>query len=138
MKTEIRNISSLLVANRGEIAVRIMRTARSAGIRTVAVYSEADARAAHVSYADIAVCIGPGPATQSYLLGEKIIEAALAQGADAIHPGYGFLSENGAFARRVAEAGLLFVGPPAGAIEIMGDKARSKRRMRDSRLAASS
>jgi geranyl-CoA carboxylase alpha subunit len=119
----------LLVANRGEIALRIMRTARELGVRTVAVYSEADAQTPHVQFADEAVLIGPAPVGESYLRGERIIEAARQTGADAIHPGYGFLSENAEFAARVIEAGLLFVGPPADAIEIMGDKARAKRRM---------
>ncbi|HEY5644472.1 MAG TPA: biotin carboxylase N-terminal domain-containing protein [Pseudomonadales bacterium] len=122
-------IGSLLVANRGEIALRVMRTAKAQGIHTVAVYSEADAQAPHVLYADDAVCIGPAPVLESYLKGETIIQAALDKGADAIHPGYGFLSENAAFARAVAEAGIVFVGPPAAAIEVMGDKARAKRRM---------
>jgi geranyl-CoA carboxylase alpha subunit len=122
-------ISSLLVANRGEIALRIMRTARRLGIRVIAVYSDADAQAPHVVYADDAVRIGPGPAAESYLLGDRIIDAAHATGADAIHPGYGFLSENAAFARKVQDAGLIFVGPPADAIDAMGDKAESKRRM---------
>jgi geranyl-CoA carboxylase alpha subunit len=127
--TDNRKISALLVANRGEIALRIMRTAREEGIITIAVYSEADAAAPHVVFADEAVCIGPPPVTESYLCGDKVIQAALDKGADAIHPGYGFLSENSAFAQQVAEAGLLFVGPPVNAIDVMGDKARSKRRM---------
>jgi geranyl-CoA carboxylase alpha subunit len=126
---EVTKIATLLIANRGEIALRIMRTAREEGITTIAVYSEADADAPHVRFADEAVCIGPAPVGESYLVGERIIEAALDKGADAIHPGYGFLSENADFARSVAAAGLVFVGPPANAIEIMGDKARSKRRM---------
>ncbi len=123
------DVSTLLVANRAEIALRIMRTARKMGLRTVAVYSQADAGALHVSYADRAVCIGPAAASESYLSIEKIIDAAKSAGATAIHPGYGFLSENSAFARAVADAGLTFVGPPAAAIETMGDKARAKRRM---------
>ncbi|SFU10480.1 acetyl/propionyl/methylcrotonyl-CoA carboxylase subunit alpha [Sedimentitalea nanhaiensis] len=122
-------IRSLLVANRGEIALRIMRTARRLGIRVIAVYSDADAQAPHVLFADDAVRIGPGPAAESYLLAERILEAARTSGANAIHPGYGFLSENAAFARKVQEAGLIFVGPPADAIDAMGDKAESKRRM---------
>jgi len=124
-----RRIGTLLVANRGEIALRVMRTARAQGIHTVAVYSEADANAPHVHFADDAVCIGPAPVAESYLNAGAIVQAALDKGADAIHPGYGFLSENAAFARAVAEAGLVFVGPPPSAIEVMGDKARAKRRM---------
>jgi geranyl-CoA carboxylase alpha subunit len=123
------DISTLLVANRGEIALRIVRTARAMGLRTVAVYSDADANAPHVRYADQAVRIGPAPAHESYLSIEKILDAAKASGATAIHPGYGFLSENAAFAQAVADAGLTFVGPPAAAIDTMGDKARAKRRM---------
>lgn len=120
---------TLLVANRGEIALRVMRTARRLGLNTVAVYSDADATAPHVRFADAAVHIGASPAAQSYLRGEAIIEAAQAAGAGAIHPGYGFLSENAAFASAVEVAGLVFVGPPAEAVEIMGDKARAKRAM---------
>ena len=119
-------ITSLLIANRGEIACRIMRTARQLGIRTVAVYSEADAGALFVRMADEAVCIGPAPASQSYLCGEKIIAAALASGAQAIHPGYGFLSENADFADAVVAAGLIFVGPPGSAIRAMGLKDAAK------------
>ena len=104
-------IQSLLIANRGEIACRIIRTARSMNIRTVAVYSDADARALHVRQADEAVHIGPSPARESYLQGEKIIAAALASKAEAIHPGYGFLSENAEFAQAVIDAGLIWVGP---------------------------
>ena len=122
-------ISTLLVANRGEIAVRVMRTAQVLGMQTVAVYSDADADAVHVRFADRAVRIGLAPAMDSYLRGDVVIEAALASGADAIHPGYGFLSENAEFAQAVADAGLIFVGPPVNAIDVMGDKARSKRAM---------
>jgi geranyl-CoA carboxylase alpha subunit len=122
-------IRSLLVANRGEIALRIMRTAKRLGIRVIAVYSDADAQAPHVLFADDAVCIGPGPATESYLQAQRILDAARTSGANAIHPGYGFLSENAAFARMVQDAGLIFVGPPADAIAAMGDKAEAKRRM---------
>ncbi|MGD8417977.1 MAG: biotin carboxylase N-terminal domain-containing protein, partial [Pseudomonadales bacterium] len=129
MGETLRKIGILLVANRGEIALRIMRTAKAQGVHTVAVYSEADAAAPHVQFADDAVCIGPPPVAESYLRGEAIIQAALDKGAHAIHPGYGFLSENADFARAVAAAGLTFVGPPAAAIEVMGDKARAKRRM---------
>ena len=117
----------LLIANRGEIACRIIRTARRLGIRTVAVHSDADARALHVRMADEAVRIGPAPAGESYLLGERIVEACLTSGATAVHPGYGFLSERADFARSLERAGITFVGPPARAIEAMGDKVTSKR-----------
>ncbi|GAA0272546.1 acetyl/propionyl/methylcrotonyl-CoA carboxylase subunit alpha [Alteraurantiacibacter aestuarii] len=123
-------ITSLLIANRGEIACRIIRTARAMGIRTVAVYSDADARALHVRSADEAVHIGSSPATESYLRGEVIIAAALQSGAKAIHPGYGFLSENADFARAVEEAGLIWVGPAPESIEAMGLKDAAKRLMR--------
>ena len=118
--------SSLLIANRGEISRRIMRTARRLGIRTVAVYSEADAGAAFVREADEAVLIGPAPSAESYLKGDRIIEAALDTGAEAIHPGYGFLSENAAFAEAVAKAGLTWIGPPPEAIRAMGLKDAAK------------
>ena len=117
----------ILIANRGEIAVRIIRTARRMGVRTIAVYSEADAGAPHVREADAAVCIGPAPAAESYLGGEAILAAAKAQGAQAIHPGYGFLSERAEFARALAAEGIAFIGPNPGAIEAMGDKIASKR-----------
>ncbi|WP_304166375.1 acetyl/propionyl/methylcrotonyl-CoA carboxylase subunit alpha [Phenylobacterium aquaticum] len=119
-------ISSVLVANRGEIARRVFRTARRMGIATVAVYSEADALAPHVAEADQAVLIGPPAARESYLLGEKIIAAARATGAEAIHPGYGFLSENAAFAQAVIDAGLVWIGPPPQAILAMGLKDAAK------------
>src|SRR6187455_2268005 len=106
-----RLITSLLIANRGEIACRIIRTARRMGIRTVAVYSDADAKALHVRQADAAVHIGPSPARESYLAGDRIIAAAKETGAEAIHPGYGFLSENAEFAEAVIAAGLAWVGP---------------------------
>jgi 3-methylcrotonyl-CoA carboxylase alpha subunit len=119
-------ISSLLIANRGEIACRIIRTARRMGIRTVAVYSDADANALHVRSADEAVHIGPPPARESYLVGEKIIAAAKATGAEAIHPGYGFLSENAEFAQAVIDAGLVWVGPKPASITAMGLKDAAK------------
>ena len=121
-----RKINKLLVANRGEIALRIMRTAREMGIKTVAVYSEADRQALHVRFADESICIGPPPSSESYLRRDKIIAAALETGADAIHPGYGFLSENEVFATEVIKAGLLFIGPPPEAIRIMGSKLSAK------------
>ena len=119
-------IQSLLIANRGEIACRIIRTARQMGIRTVAVYSDADAKALHVQEADEAVHIGPSPARESYLVGDKIIAAALSTGAEAIHPGYGFLSENAEFAQAVIDAGLIWVGPAPASITAMGLKDAAK------------
>jgi len=124
-------IQSLLIANRGEIACRIIRTAREMGIRTVAVYSDADANALHVREADEAVHIGPSPARESYLIGDKIIAAAKATGAEAIHPGYGFLSENAEFAQAVADAGLVWVGPKPSSITAMGLKDAAKKLMAD-------
>lgn len=119
-------ISKILIANRGEIALRIMRSAKEMGIKTVAVFSEADRNALHVRYADEAICIGPAPSNQSYLIGAKIIEACKTTGAEAIHPGYGFLSENAGFARAVKEAGLILIGPTPEAMEIMGNKLSAK------------
>ncbi|MDJ0646867.1 MAG: acetyl-CoA carboxylase biotin carboxylase subunit [Flavobacteriaceae bacterium] len=116
----------ILVANRGEIAIRVMKTAKKMGIKTVAVFSEADRNAPHVRFADEAVCIGPPPSNQSYLLGDKIIEVAKSIGADGIHPGYGFLSENANFAEAVEKNGLVFIGPKSKAIRIMGSKLAAK------------
>lgn len=125
----MKRFNSILMANRGEIACRVIRTAKELGYRTIAVYSDADAGAPHVQLADEAVRIGAGPVGESYLLAERILEAAASSGAEAIHPGYGFLSENAAFAQAVEAAGLVFIGPSAEAIEVMGNKAESKRRM---------
>lgn len=122
----MKSIRKLLVANRGEIALRVMRTAKEMGIKTVAVYSEADRNALHVRFADEAVLLGPPPSNQSYLLADKIIEESLRLGVDAIHPGYGFLSENAEFSRKVREAGLMFLGPKPDAISTMGDKLEAK------------
>ncbi len=117
---------TVLVANRGEIAVRVIRTLRALGVRSVAVFSDADADARHVREADTAVRIGPAPATESYLSVERLLEAAAKSGAQAVHPGYGFLAENAEFAHACARAGLTFIGPPADAISLMGDKIRAK------------
>jgi len=125
----MNNFNSILIANRGEIACRVIRTAKKLGYRTVAVYSDADAGAPHVHLADDAVRIGPGPVGESYLVPELILQAAASSGAESIHPGYGFLSENAAFAEAVESAGLVFIGPTREAIDVMGNKAESKRRM---------
>ena len=119
-------MKKILVANRGEIAIRVMKTAKKMGIKTVAVYSTADRNAPHVRFADEAVCIGEPPSNQSYLVGEKIIKVAKDLGAEAIHPGYGFLSENADFAEMVEENGLIFIGPKSNAIRVMGSKLAAK------------
>src|SRR5947207_10919980 len=117
----------ILIANPGEIACRIIRTARRMGIATVAVYSEADAEALHVRMAEEAVAIGPAPSAESYLKIERIVAACRATGAEAVHPGYGFLAENPAFARALAKSGVTFIGPGPEAIAAMGDKIASKK-----------
>jgi acetyl-CoA carboxylase biotin carboxylase subunit len=118
--------SKVLIANRSEIALRVIRACHELGVRAVAVYSDADARAPHVRAADEAIHIGPAPSAESYLKGERIIEAAKRTGAQAIHPGYGFLSEREWFARAVRDAGLVFIGPPAEAIAAMGSKTAAR------------
>ena len=120
-------IKKILIANRGEIACRVIRTAKTMGIKTVAVYSDADREALHVREADEAVHIGPAPSSQSYIVIDRILDAARTSGADAVHPGYGFLSENAVFAAALEKAGVIFIGPPVGAIEAMGDKITSKK-----------
>lgn len=119
-------MKKILVANRGEIALRVMKTIKQMGIKTVAIFSEADRNAPHVRFADEAICVGPAPSNQSYLLGDKIIEIAKAHQVDGIHPGYGFLSENADFAEKVEKNGLTFIGPKSHAIRIMGDKLSAK------------
>src|SRR5215471_1459378 len=126
----------ILIANRGEIACRIIRTARRMGITTVAVYSDADAEALHVQMADEAVGIGPAPSAESYLSIQRIVEACRQSGAEAVHPGYGFLSENQAFARALAKAGIAFIGPGPEAIAAMGDKIQSKKLARDAGVSS--
>jgi len=122
-------IKKILIANRGEIAIRVMRSCREMGIRSVAVYSEADRTSAHVQYADEAYCIGPAASSESYLNYEKIISVAKESGADAIHPGYGFLSENADFSNRCKEENLIFIGPDEYAINTMGDKITARKTM---------
>ena len=124
----------ILIANRGEIACRVIKTARNMGIKTVAVYSDADRHALHVQMADEAYHIGPPPANQSYIVIDKIMEAIKATGAEAVHPGYGFLSENSKFAEALSAAGVAFIGPPVGAIEAMGDKITSKKIAQDAQV----
>ena len=123
---KVKKISKLLVANRGEIALRVMRSARELGISTVAVYSEADRNAPFVRFADEAVCIGPAPSKESYLVIEKLVKVCTDLQVDAVHPGYGFLSENGAFATALQKAGVIFVGPSPNAMKVMGDKLAAK------------
>ena len=127
-------MKKILVANRGEIAIRVMRSAKKMGIKTVAVFSEADRQARHVTFADEAVFIGPAPSSESYLVMDKIIEAAKNTNADAIHPGYGFLSENAIFAQKVEDAGMTFIGPKPHAIRIMGSKLAAKEAVRDYKI----
>src|SRR3954447_7774183 len=124
--------SSVLIANRGEIACRIERTAKRLGLRTIAVYSEADSQALHLRRADTAYLLGPSPARDSYLNAERILEVAREAGGQCIHPGYGFLSENPDFAQACLDAGIVFVGPPPEAIRAMGHKDAAKRLMRNS------
>jgi len=119
-------MKKILIANRGEIALRVMRSAKEMGIKTVAVYSEADRMSPHVLYADEAVCLGPAASSKSYLLGDKIIAFCKELGVDGIHPGYGFLSENAEFTRKVTEAGIEFIGPSPKAMDLMGDKLSAK------------
>ena len=119
-------MKKILIANRGEIALRVMKSAREMGIQTVAIYSEADRQSPHVLYADEAVCVGPPPSNQSYLLGDKIIQICKALKVDAVHPGYGFLSENADFARKLKGANIILIGPSPEAMDVMGDKISSR------------
>ena len=127
--------SKILIANRGEIACRVIATARRMGIATVAVYSEADRDARHVELADEAVCIGPPPSRESYLVMDRILAACRQTGAQAVHPGYGFLSENEEFARRCEEEGIVFIGPKHRSIAAMGDKIASKKLAAQARVS---
>jgi len=131
MMTTTKPLTKILVANRGEIALRVMRTCRAMGIRTVAIFSDADRTAPHVAFADEAVHVGPSPAKESYLVAEKVLAAARATGAEGVHPGYGFLSENAEFSKACAEAGLVFLGPGPDAVRLMGNKRIAKLRMID-------
>ena len=125
----------ILIANRGEIACRVIKTARKMGIQTVALYSDADANALHVKMADEAVHIGPPPANQSYIVIDKVMDAIRQTGAEAVHPGYGFLSENPKFAEALEAEGVAFIGPPKGAIEKMGDKITSKKIAQEAKVS---
>ena len=125
----------VLIANRGEIAQRVIRACRELGIETVAVYSDADRDSLHVRLADEARRIGPAPSSESYLRSDALIDAAKATGAEAVHPGYGFLAENAGFAQMVTDAGMIWVGPPPSAIEVMGDKISSRRAAEEAKVA---
>ena len=132
--TKTRSIKKLLIANRGEIALRVMRSAREMGIRTVAVVSEADRNAPFVRFADEAVCIGPAASKESYLVIDKLVAVCKDLKVDAVHPGYGFLSENGAFAQALEKAGVIFVGPTPHAMKVMGDKLAAKEAVKGHRV----
>ncbi|MGZ5380810.1 MAG: biotin carboxylase N-terminal domain-containing protein, partial [Thermoanaerobaculia bacterium] len=128
--TKLRRLGRVLVANRGEIAVRVIRACRTAGLPAVAVYSDADRGARHVALADAAACLGPAPARESYLSIPRLLAAARETGCGAVHPGYGFLSENADFARAVVDAGMIWIGPSAAAMEAMGSKISARERMK--------
>src|SRR5687767_4541675 len=130
----MKMFDKILIANRGEIACRVIKTARRLGVRTVAVFSDADSGARHVALADEAVHIGPSPARESYLVADKLIEAAKRTGTQAVHPGYGFLSENAGFAEACAKAGIVFIGPPPAAIRAMGSKSEAKKIMEKAKV----